>query len=60
MNSKHRDTIFNFETKDSKNFSFLDVKLLAKTNGLLPQFLEQSQFTEFLLITIVLFLIFGS
>ena len=60
MNSKHKDIIFTFETKDSKKFSFLDVKLSAKTNGLLPQFLEKSQFTEFLLITIVLFLIFGS
>ena len=60
MNSKHKDTIFTSETEGSNNFSFLDVKLPAKTNGLLLQFFEKPQLLEFLLITIVLFLILAS
>ena len=60
MNSKHRDIIFTFETKDSNNFSFLDAKLPAKANTLLLQFFEKPQLLEFLLIKIVLFLILKS
>ena len=56
MNSKNKNIKFTFETEDSNNFSFLDVKLPAKTNGLLLQFFAKPPLVEFIPITIVLFL----
>ena len=47
MNSKH-NIIFTFETEDSNNFSFLDVKITRKTNGLLLRFFTKPHLVEFL------------
>ena len=58
MNSKHRNIKFTFETENSNNFLFLDDKINQKIpKDLLIQFFAKPQLMEFLLITIVLFLI---
>ena len=48
MNSKHKNIKFTFETEDSNNFPFLDVKITYK---------NKPHLVKLLLITIVLFLI---
>ena len=48
MNLKHKNIKFTFETEDSNNFPFLDVKITYK---------NKPHLVKLLLITIVLFLI---
>ena len=57
MNSKQENTKSIFETEDSNNVSFLDVKITPKNGRLLLRFFAKPHLVEFLLITIVLFLI---
>ena len=54
MNSKHKNIKFTFETKDSNNFSLLDVKITRKNKRIVT--FAKPPFVEFILITIVLFL----
>ena len=57
MNSKQRNIKFTFETEDSNNFSFFDVKINQKNKGFVNSIFCKPQLVEFLVITIVLFLI---
>ena len=45
-NSKHKNIKFTFETEDSNNFSFLDIKRTTKTKGLLLWFFTKPHLVE--------------
>ena len=57
MNSKHRNIKFTYETEDSNNFSFLDVKITRQNKRFVTSIFRKATFSECLPITIVLFLI---
>ena len=57
MNSKHSNIKFTFDTKDSNNFSFLDVKITHKNKRFVTSIFGKASFSGVLLIMILLFLI---
>ena len=57
INSKHKNIKFTFETEDSDNFSFLDVKITRKKKRFVTFIFCKATFSGIFNITIVLFLI---
>ena len=45
MNSKHKNIKFTFETEDSNNFSFLDVKTTRKNNRFVTSIFRKATFS---------------
>ena len=45
MNSKHRNIKFTFETEDSNNFSFLDVKITRQNKGFVTSIFRKATFS---------------
>ena len=45
MNSKHKNIKFNFEAKDSNNFSFLDVKITRKNKRFATSIFRKATFS---------------
>ena len=45
MNSKHRNIKFTFETEDSNNFSFLDVKITRQNNRFVTSIFRKATFS---------------
>ena len=45
MNSKHRNIKFTFETEDSNNFSFLDVKITLQIKGFVTSIFRKATFS---------------
>ena len=57
MNSKHKNIKCTFEAENLNSFSFLDVKITHKNKRFVTSIFHKATLLEFLLITIVLFLI---
>ena len=45
MNSKHKNIKFTFETEDSNNFSFLDVKITRKNKRFVTSIFRKTTFS---------------
>ena len=46
MNSKHKNIKFTFETEDSNNFSFLDVKITRKNKRFVTSIFREATFSR--------------
>ena len=46
MNSKHRNIKFTFQTEDSDNFSFLDVKITRQNKQFVTAIFGKATFSE--------------
>ena len=52
MNSEHKNIKFTFETEDSNNFSFLDVKITRKKKRFATSIFRKTTFSGFMIVSL--------